>query len=129
MISEGTSKEGRMVVTKEDLASSFGSGGLPVLATPIMILLIERTAVECLMPLLKEGESTVGISVDVRHTAPSVVGSEVSCKVEVEEVDRSRIVFKIRVWDSAGEVGSGKHERFIVNDSKFMEKAASGVKT
>jgi predicted thioesterase len=64
MISEGIIGEGKMKVAEEDTAVKWGSGSLPVFATPAMILLIERTASECLSPLLKEGESTVGTRLD-----------------------------------------------------------------
>jgi len=125
MIPLGITHQGSMKVTDGNTAASWGSGTLPVLATPAMILLIEKTAVECLSPLLREGESTVGISMDIKHSAPSAVGSEIFCRVELVETDRSRLVFDVRVRDSAGEVGSGRHERFLVNNEKFMTKALS----
>ena len=125
MISEGITGEGRMKVTEADTAFEWGSGALPVLATPAMILFIERTASECLRPFLQEGESTVGTSLEIKHSAPSTVGSEVFCRVELTEADRARMVFDVKVWDSAGEVGSGKHERFLVNNEKFMKRAGS----
>lgn len=128
MIPKGTIGAGRMEVTEENTALSWGSGTLPVLATPAMILLIEKTASECLLPLLKEGESTVGTRLDIKHSAPSAVGSEVFCKAEVIETDRSKIVFDIKVWNSAGEVGAGRHERFLVDNAKFMAMAASRTK-
>ena len=128
MIREGIIGKGSMKVTDKDTAMSLGSGTLPVLATPAMILLIERAVSECLVPFLKEGESTVGTSLDIRHSAPSVVGSEVFCSAEIIETNGPKIVFEIRVWDSAGEVGSGRHERFLVDDIRFMSRAASRTK-
>ncbi|MCL2031884.1 MAG: thioesterase family protein [Methanomassiliicoccaceae archaeon] len=125
MVSEGMVREGMMKVTEENTALNMGSGTLSVFATPAMILLIERTASECLMPSLKEGESTVGTYLDIKHSAPSIAGSEIFCRVELVETDRSRMVFDVKVWDSAGEVGSGRHERFVVNNSKFMARAVS----
>ncbi|MDR1690704.1 MAG: thioesterase family protein [Candidatus Methanoplasma sp.] len=129
MIPLGTSNEGRVKVTDDGTAMAWGSGTLPVFATPAMILLIEKTASECVQTFLGEGESTVGTSLDIQHTAPSVVGEEVFCRVELTETDRSRMVFDVKVWDSAGEVGSGKHERFLVNNEKFMRKAVSRVQS
>ncbi|MCL1810827.1 MAG: thioesterase family protein [Methanomassiliicoccaceae archaeon] len=123
MVSERIVGEGSMMVTEKDTAAKCGSGTLQVLATPAMILFIERTASDCVRPLLKEGESTVGSLLDIKHSAPSVIGSEVFCRVELVERDRSRMVFDVKVWDSAGEVGSGKHERFLVNNAKFMDRA------
>ncbi|MCL1979293.1 MAG: thioesterase family protein [Methanomassiliicoccaceae archaeon] len=124
MISKGITGEGRMTVSEEDTAASRGSGTLPVLATPVMILFIERTASLCIQPFLGEGDSTVGTSLDIKHSAPSTVGSEVFCRVELIETERSRMVFDVKVWDSAGEVGSGRHERFLVDNAKFMARAA-----
>ncbi|MDR1404893.1 MAG: thioesterase family protein [Candidatus Methanoplasma sp.] len=123
MISEGIIGEGEIKVTCGDTAAAWGSGVLPVFATPAMILLIEKTASECLMPLLREGESTVGTLLEIKHSAPSAVGSEVRCRVEVVSVDRSKILFDVRVRDSAGEIGSGRHERFLVSNEKFMSSA------
>ena len=125
MIEKGIVKEGKVKVTEENTAVKLGSGTLRVFATPAMILLVERTASECLLPLLKEGESTVGTSLDIKHSAPSVIGSEVFCRVEVVDVDRSKIVFDVKVWDSAGEIGSGRHERFLINNEKFMARASA----
>jgi len=125
MISVGTAGEERIKVTEENTALKLGSGTLPILATPAMIMLIEKTASECLRPFLQEGESTVGTSLNVKHSAASPVGSDVFCKVDVIEVDRSRIVFNVKVWDNGGEVGSGTHERFMVNNERFMKRAAS----
>ena len=128
MIPNGIIGEGSIKVTDENTALRWGSGTLPVLATPAMILLIEKTASECLTPFLKDGESTVGTSLDIKHSAPSPVGSEVFCRAEVIVTDRSKIVFDIKVWDSAGEVGSGKHERFLVDNAKFTARAAARTK-
>lgn len=125
MISVGITGEGSTTVTDKNTALALVSGGLPVFATPAMILLIEKTAFECIQPFLQEGESTVGTALDVKHSAPSVIGAEVSCKVELIEVDRSRLLFDVKVWDRAGEVGSGRHERFIINDEKFLSRASS----
>ncbi|MDR1954412.1 MAG: thioesterase family protein [Candidatus Methanoplasma sp.] len=125
MIRAGITHEGKMKVENEVTAESMGSGTLPVFATPAMILLIERTATECLMPLLNEGESTVGTHLEIRHSAPSLVGSEIYCRVKLAEADRLKLVFDVKVWDSAGEVGFGRHERFLVDEATFMERAAS----
>jgi predicted thioesterase len=125
MIPEGTACEGRIKVTKEITAASMGSGTLPVFATPAMILFIEKTASDCVKQFLQEGESTVGTLLEIKHSAPSVIGTEVFCKAEITKVDGPKIVFEIKVWDSAGEVGSGRHERFLINNEKFMRRAAS----
>lgn len=123
MISVGDFSESRLTVTEKDTAESWGSGTLPVLATPRMILLIEQTACDALKGRLPEGDTSVGTLIDVAHVSASPVGSEVVCHTEVVEVDRARIRFKVTVSDSFGNVGTGFHERFIVHPDRFMAKA------
>ncbi len=125
MIEKGIVGKGTVKVTDNNTAESMVSGTLPVFATPAMILLIEKTAFESLVPYLQEGESTVGTLLNIKHTAPSAVGSEITCRTELIEVDRSRFVFDVKVCDRAGEVGLGIHERFLVNNEKFMARARS----
>ena len=112
-----------VVVDDEKLASSMGSGDLPVFATPAMIALIEKTASESIMPYLEIGSSSVGTHLDIAHSAATPIGMTVVCETELVEIDRRRLVFKGRVYDSAGDVGSGTHERFIVDSARFMQKA------
>ena len=123
MISVGDFSESRLTVTEKDTAESWGSGTLPVLATPRMILLIEQTACDALKGRLPEGDTSVGTLIDVAHVSASPVGSEIVCRTEVVEVDRARIRFKVTVSDSFGDVGTGFHERFIVHSDRFMAKA------
>ena len=123
MISVGDFSESRLTVTEKDTAESWGSGTLPVLATPRMILLIEETACDTLKGKLPEGDTSVGTLVDIAHVSASPVGSEVVCRTEVVEVDRARIRFRVTVTDAFGDVGTGFHERFVVHSDKFMGRA------
>ena len=125
MIPVGAKAESRLKVSEEDTALAWGSGSLPVLATPRMILMMEATAMQCLAPYTEEGRTSVGTLVDVAHVSASPVGSEVVCNVEVVEVDRARIRFRVSVTDAFGDVGTGFHERFVVSAEKFMAKADS----
>ncbi|MBQ3841147.1 MAG: thioesterase family protein [Ruminiclostridium sp.] len=112
-------------VTEEKTAGAVGSGALPVYATPAMIALMEHTALLSVAPELDEGMTTVGTKLDVAHTSASPVGSTITCESELVETDRRRLVFKVTAYDDAGEIGSGTHERFIVDCGKFMEKTAA----
>lgn len=123
MISVGDFSESRLTVTEKDTAESWGSGTLPVLATPRMILLIEQTACDALKGKLPEGDTSVGTLVDIAHVSASPVGTEVVCRTEVVEVDRARIRFRVTVTDAFGDVGTGFHERFVVHSDKFMGRA------
>ena len=123
MITVGMSNEKSVWVELKNTAVSMGSGTLPVFATPAMILLAEQAASECLIPELQDGESSVGILVNMKHTSPSLVRAKVTCRVEVKEVDRARVVFDVVVSDDHGVIGTGAHERFIIKADRFMSKA------
>lgn len=125
MISTGIKGTRTVEVTDDNTAEAVGSGTLRVFATPAMVALIEATASGSVAPHLEDGTSTVGTHLDVAHSAATPVGMEVTCETELVEVDRRRLVFSVTVRDPVGEVGSGTHERFIVDDARFMSKAES----
>lgn len=122
MLEIGIKGYGEMPVTEEMSASHIGSGTVLVLATPMMILLMERTCRLSVKPYLEDGEETVGTQVNVHHGAAVPVGRTVSCETEIIEIDRRRIVFKVAVYDGDTLVGDGTHERFVINVQKFREK-------
>ena len=113
------------VVTETDTAVAVGSGSLKVLATPKIIALIEKAAAELVEKNLSPELTSVGISVNFEHTAPTPVGMKISAEVEILEIDGRKIIFKVAAFDEVGEIGRGKHERFIVNREKFQSKADS----
>ena len=113
-------------VDASNLAKTLGSGGLEVFSTPSLITLMERAALESVSPYLSEGTSTVGTLVNVRHLAASVEGAVIRCESELTGVDRRRLTFSVRAYDGNTLVDEGIHERFIVNDMVFMEKARGG---
>jgi fluoroacetyl-CoA thioesterase len=108
------------IVTEEKSAASLGSGLLPVYATPAMIAFMENTAHTSVAEYLQEGQGTVGILINVKHVAPTPLGMEVRCESELIEVDHNRLVFEVKVYDEAGLIGEGIHERFTVDNDKFM---------
>ena len=109
-------------VTPEMSAARIGSGLVEVFATPMMVALIEQTCLESVMPYLEEGQGTVGTLVNVSHVSATPVGMRVWCESELVEVDRRRLVFKVKAYDECGLIGEGTHERFIIDNAKFMEK-------
>jgi fluoroacetyl-CoA thioesterase len=128
MIQTGVKGEMKRAVEEKHTVAFMKSGMLDVLATPIMIAMIEATAADSVAPFLEPGTSTVGTMLDVKHIAPTPVGLEVVCRTELVEVDRRRLVFKVEVSDPEEVVGTGIHERFVVDNSKFMAKAGSKIK-
>ena len=113
------------IVNENNTAAALGSGLLPVYATPAMIALLEGTCAQAVAGELDEGCTTVGTKLDVEHVSATPLGMEVRCECELCEIDRRRLVFKVEIFDKAGVIGRGTHERFIVASEKFMEKTNS----
>ncbi len=114
-------------VTAENTALALGSGSLKVFATPAMIRLIERAAAELVEKNLPPESTSVGISINIKHTAPTPIGMNVRAEVEIISVDGRKIIFDVAAFDGRGEIGRGTHERFIVDREKFQSKADAKV--
>jgi predicted thioesterase len=119
---KGTQTE---IVTNEKTAKILGSGGLEIYGTPSMIALMEGTALKSVQPFLEPGTTTVGISLNIKHVSATPVGLTVRCESELIEIDRKRLVFRVIAADDKGEIGSGIHERFIVEIDRFLKNAFS----
>lgn len=109
-------------VTAELTAEAVGSGGLAVYATPAMIRLMEHAAWSGVEDLMEEGFTTVGILMNVKHVSASPLGAHIKAESELIEIDGRRLVFKVAAYDEDGLIGEGVHERFVVNEEKFMSK-------
>lgn len=117
------------VVNYENTAKFVGSGELEVFATPQMIALMEQAAASSVAAELEEGQGTVGTLLNVSHDAATPLGMKVWAETELIEIDRRRLVFDVKAYDECGLIGQGKHERFIIQNDKFLAKAnAKGVK-
>jgi predicted thioesterase len=110
-------------VTENRTAAFMGSGGLRVYATPRMTAMMEYTAWSSVEPYLEEGMGTVGTRLEVSHLAASPVGAHITYESELTEIDRRKLVFTVRAYDNSGLIGEGRHERFIIDNARFMEKA------
>ncbi len=111
-----------LVVEHKDTAAVYGSGALEVFATPAMIALMEKTCLESVADKIGEGNTTVGIAVNIKHLKASPVGSTIRCEAEIVDVDRRRLVFEVKCYEGETLVGEGIHERFVVDSEKFMSK-------
>ena len=94
----------------------------PVLATPVMIMVLENAALNAIRPYLDPGESAVGSVVDVRHTVPTPVGRQVTGEAIVTKVEGRRIDFSVRATEGAREIGAGSHRRIAIDVAKFIER-------
>ena len=111
------------VVTDQLTAAAIGSGSVEVFATPYMVAAMENAACEALRPYYGEGENSVGTKLEISHDAATPVGMKYWAEAEVTEVARRRIVLKVTAYDETGVIGSGTHERFIIQMEKFLAKA------
>ena len=112
-------------VQPEHLANRFKDAILPqVLATPVMILIMENAALNAIRPFLDADESAVGTAVDVRHFAATPVGHEVCATAEVVNVEVKRVDFKVWASDGKDEIGNGTHQRIVIDLSSFNERLA-----
>jgi len=113
-------------VKPEHLANQFKDAILPpVLATPVMILVMENAALNAIRPYLDSGESAVGIAIDIRHLAATPVGHQVQAEAEVTKVSGRRIEFSVTASDEAEQIGSGTHERMVIELRPFGERLAA----
>ena len=121
----GMSKEETFTVEEQHTAVHVGSGSLRVLATPWMIAYMERVARKFLGELLPQGYSSVGVRVDVRHLAPSPVGSRVRAHVEVLSVEGTKVDFNVEAWDGEEKIGAGQHQRVVIDEARFLRRVAA----
>lgn len=120
----GTKGEAHTTVTKQNTAQAMGSGSLPVFATPAMAALMEQAAYSSLLPLLKDGQDSVGTSLNISHRSATPLGLSVRAESEVTAVDGKKITFSVAAYDEAGLIGEGVHQRFLVAHDRFLAKAA-----
>ena len=119
---EKVSYTSTMEVTADKTAETVGSGDMPVLATPMMMALMENAAMKAAAPLLNEGETTVGGQIESSHIAPTAVGKTVSATATITKVDGRKIYFDIEAHEGDKLLGKGTHLRFIVNRERFLSK-------
>jgi fluoroacetyl-CoA thioesterase len=111
-----------LIVAPEHTAPRVGSGRIAVLATPVMINVIEAAALAAVEHLLPAGHQSLGIRLDVRHFAATPVGLTVTATAEVTGVEGRTITFRVEARDDREVIGDGTHERVVVNVSRFDDR-------
>jgi predicted thioesterase len=118
----GLAGSARLVVGEEHTAPRVGSGRVHVLATPVMINLIEAAALEAIERLLPAGHQSLGTLLNVRHIAATPVGMRVTARAEVVSVEGRTVRFRVEARDDNELIGDGTHERVVVNVAKFDQR-------
>ena len=108
-----------IMVGTRDTAPHVGSGKIKVLATPVLVMLLEEAALRAVEGLLPPGQQTVGTRLDISHTAATPVGMRVTAHAEVVKIEGRKLTFRIWAEDQVERIGEGLHERIIVNVERF----------
>jgi fluoroacetyl-CoA thioesterase len=115
-----------LTIAREHLASQFKDASLPpVLATPIMIMMMENAALDAIRAYLDPGESAVGSSINVRHLAATAVGQRVTATAVVTKVVGRKIEFAVTARDEVEEIGNGTHERTVIDVQRLLQRLAA----
>lgn len=125
MLKEGIKGTEELTVTEELTAAAMGSGELKVFATPAMVALVEKAAWRSVAAELEGDQGTVGIQMELEHVAPTPVGAKVRCETTLTQVDGRKLTFGFEVYDECSLIGKGTHQRFIIKNEKFQQKADS----
>ena len=121
-IEPGLVGEAMLVVKATHTASHLGSGGVEVLATPVMIALMEEAARTLIDPKLDPGQMSVGINLNVSHLAGTPIGMRVTARAELVAMDGRRLTFKVEAFDEREKIGEGSHSRAVINLDRFMAR-------
>lgn len=124
----GLKGQAETTVSERNTAAAMGSGLLPVFATPAMLALMENAAASSVQPFLDEGQGSVGTRLEVSHLAATPLGLRVRAESELLAVDRRKLRFAVRAWAGEELIGEGIHERFIIDNARFLEKALAKAK-
>jgi fluoroacetyl-CoA thioesterase len=122
-------REGRseLIVADAHTAPRVGSGRIRVLATPVMINLMEAAALDCVEALLPDGHQSLGIHLDVTHNAATPVGMRVVATARLVGVEGRRLKFAVEARDEKEPIGGGTHERVVVNVERFDERVRKKI--
>jgi fluoroacetyl-CoA thioesterase len=118
----GTKGTAELLVEPEHSAPRVGSGKVAVLATPVMINLIEAAALNACETLLPAGHQSLGIHLDVRHFAATPIGMRISATAELVAVDERTLTFRVEARDEREAIGDGTHQRVVVNVARFDQR-------
>ncbi|SDJ95281.1 thioesterase family protein [Natronincola ferrireducens] len=118
----GMSQKVEIKVELKDTAVSFGSGGVKVLATPMMITLMENAALKAVDTNLPEGYGTVGTHLDVKHLAATPIGMKAYAEAELVKIEGKKLLFNVTAYDEQEKIGEGTHTRYIIPVDAFIQR-------
>jgi fluoroacetyl-CoA thioesterase len=121
-ITVGLIGEHTTTVTESLSAITFGSGSLPVYATPALVALMEIASVNAINHLIPSHQTSVGTFISIKHLAATALNQTVRARAEVTQVEGNQVTFTVQAWDAKQLIGEGTHTRFIVDVERFMKR-------
>ena len=103
-------------------ARSHTAARAPLLATPIMVAVIEAADVDCIERALPAGHESLGVRIDVEHSSPTPVGMSITATAELSELSGRMLSFHLEARDEVGVIGKGRHMRVVVDSERFRAK-------
>lgn len=123
-LAEGMTHTLDLAVTDDMTAHAMGNTGVHVLASPRLLGLFEQAAIRAMAPGMAPGEGSVGSSFAFKHMAATPVGMRVKVTATVSQTDGRRVLFKLHATDEKETIAEGEHERFVIDQAKFLERVA-----
>ncbi len=124
ILTAGLTGTAAAAVTASNTAAAMKSGSLNVFATPSMCALMEEAACAAVNAHLEPGCGTVGISLNITHDRATAMGDIVNASATLTAVEGRKLTFRVEARDSKGLIGQGTHQRFIINNDKFMARVS-----
>jgi predicted thioesterase len=121
-VKEGLTGTAEITVGEEHTAPRIGSGRVHVLATPVMINLMEAAALDAIERLLPAGHQSLGTHLDVGHYAATPVGMRLRATAVVTKITGRTVDFRVEAFDEKERVGDGTHTRVVVNVERFDQR-------
>ena len=125
----GLKGEAEILVGDAQTAPRVGSGRVRVLATPVMINMMEAAALDAIESLLPEGHQSLGTHLNVGHYAATPVGMTLRATAEVTKIDGRNIEFRVEAFDNKERIGDGTHARVVVNVERFDKRIQKKLQT
>ncbi|HWR23820.1 MAG TPA: hotdog domain-containing protein [Feifaniaceae bacterium] len=127
-LQNGMTGRAELTVTHADTALALGSGLLPVLSTPRLVALMEQAACAAVEGAMEPNKTTVGVRIDIRHTAATPLNMRAWAEAELVAVEGRALTFRIEAFDEAGGIAIAGHQRVVVDSERFMKKAEAKAK-
>lgn len=115
----GLTGESTDLVTAENTAARWGSGMVAGFSTPALVALMENAAFEATRQQLPDGQTTVGVEINIKHLAATPIGMTVRAHAELTRVEGRKLFFSVEAWDTVEKIGEGTHTRYVVDLARF----------